>query len=490
MHNLDELKQKKSDIAQRLTAAAQSGNNEDFQAAIQDLMDFSTEAVMAAASGSIEAQDTNILLARGQKQLTSEEKAFYQSLVAVNKSSDPKGALANTDLIWPKTIIDSIFEDIQEEHPILGMIDFQNTGVLVEIMLSTTSGSMVWGDLTTEVAGEISASFEKLEIGQKKGMAYMVIPKDLLDVGPEWIDRYVRTVMANSVGTGLATEVVDGTGKNGPLGMTRALSGATDGVYPRKTAIAITEFEPISYGSICSTLSTARNGKRRAIPKIMMVVNPGDYFSKVFPATTVRNTEGGFTNNVLPYPTDVVMESAVPAGHAIIGLPKQYFLGAGTGKDGKIEYSDHALFLTDKRPYLAKIIANGRAKTEYDFVYLDISGLLPYVKKVSVTNASSFPVADVPAYPDARLAALTIGALTLTPVFNKSVFVYALATSNATNTITALAKDGEAEISILLNGVAHTNGAAATWLAGANTVEITVEIAGETETYSVAVTKS
>jgi len=84
---------------------------------------------------------------------------------------------------------------------------------------------------------------------------------------------------------------------------------------------------------------------------------------------------------------------------------------------------------------------------------------------------------------------LTIGNLAFTPVFNKSTHEYAVSTSNATNAITAVAKDGEAVVAIKLNGSAHVNSAAATWLTGANTVEVTVTKDGESEVYTVAVTK-
>jgi len=45
-----------------------------------------------------------------------------------------------------------------------------------------------------------------------------------------------------------------------------------------------------------------------------------------------------------------------------------------------------------------------------------------------------------------------------------------------------VAKDGDSTISIEVNEVAHTNGTAATWEDGANTVEITVTNGLETET--------
>ena len=90
---------------------------------------------------------------------------------------------------------------------------------------------------------------------------------------------------------------------------------------------------------------------------------------------------------------------------------------------------------------------------------------------------------------DARLAGLSVGALTLSPAFNKSVHVYTAATTNATNTITATPMDGEATITIDVDDIPVANGAAATWQAGANIVTIEVAVGGETETYTVTVTK-
>lgn len=89
----------------------------------------------------------------------------------------------------------------------------------------------------------------------------------------------------------------------------------------------------------------------------------------------------------------------------------------------------------------------------------------------------------------AALSGLTIGSLTLTPSFDPKVTEYAATTENATNTITATAEDG-VNISITVNGNAHTNGQPATWSDGANTVNILASAEGKTSTlYEVTVTK-
>ena len=90
---------------------------------------------------------------------------------------------------------------------------------------------------------------------------------------------------------------------------------------------------------------------------------------------------------------------------------------------------------------------------------------------------------------DATLSTLEIGTLELTPVFDGYTFEYAVETENATDTITATSANVGATVAIELNEVAHTSGDAATWLAGENTVEITVTVGSLVNTYTIIVTK-
>ena len=90
----------------------------------------------------------------------------------------------------------------------------------------------------------------------------------------------------------------------------------------------------------------------------------------------------------------------------------------------------------------------------------------------------------------ARLSGLTIGALTLTPTFDPDTTEYTANTTNATNTITATPEDESAEATILNGETPVTNGSAATWSEGANTVTITVKNGTAQKVYTVTVTKT
>lgn len=90
----------------------------------------------------------------------------------------------------------------------------------------------------------------------------------------------------------------------------------------------------------------------------------------------------------------------------------------------------------------------------------------------------------------ARLSGLTIGALTLTPTFDSDVTEYEVATTAATNKVTATPEDENATVEILVGETEIDSGDSATWSEGENTVTITVTN-GETEkVYTVTVTKS
>lgn len=494
MLNLDTLKQQKIAIMQKLSDATKTGAPEDFTQALDEMADWIQKAVMAEYQGAIQAADSQILSGRGVRQLTSEENQYFQKVITAMASSNPIQALADIANVMPKTVVDAVFEDLVAEHPLLDAIGFQNTSGLVEFLVNTNGIELAtWGTLTSTIVTELTGGFKKINLTLNKLSAFLPIAKSMLDLGPAYMDRYVRATLGEALYYGLEKGVIDGTGKDMPIGMNRNVSAeavVVDRVQPLKATVAITKLTPITYAPLLATLAVGPNGKSRIINRVMLICNPVDYVGKIFPATTILRPDGTYVNNVFPFPTDVYQSTEVPSGKAVLGLPKRYFMGIGTAKSGKIEYDDSYKFLEDERVYLVKLYGHGEPLDNNAFIYLDISGLLPGNNEVYVLNPEDFPVANVPAYPDARLASLKVGALSLAPIFNKSVMNYEVATTDATNTITAVAKDGEGTVAIKLNGAVHTNGTAATWSAGANTVEVTVSIAGETEVYNLIVTKS
>ena len=82
-------------------------------------------------------------------------------------------------------------------------------------------------------------------------------------------------------------------------------------------------------------------------------------------------------------------------GKAVIGIADRYFAVLGTGRDGKIDYSDEYQFLEDDRIYLTKLYGTGRPIDNTSFLYLDISGIKPVHKIVRVAGYVDAKVANI-----------------------------------------------------------------------------------------------
>lgn len=380
MMNLDQMKEKKDLLRNALAEAIRTGDEKQIGTAMDNWMQFVTDTVMAEANGMIEATDRNVLAARGVRQLTAEETKFYESFIK-DARQDAQTVITNITSALPQTVIDSVMEDIRGAYPLLDMIGFTNTGAAIKWVLNAQGAqAAVWGDLNEAITKDLAGAIQVVDLTQCKLSAYMYATQDMLALGPQWVDRYVRALLADALADGLETAIVDGSGLKQPIGMTRNFTGNFNQStgYARKSATAVTTLDPATYGGLLATLATdGLTGKPRPISRVVLIVNPADYFTKIMPATTVLTPTGTYVSNVLPFPTDVIQSVGVPSGKAVLGIAKKYFMGIGTGTGGKLEYSDDFKFLDDLRTYKIKFFGNGRPYDINAFAYLDISNLVP-----------------------------------------------------------------------------------------------------------------
>lgn len=382
------------ELKQKLVQAFQSTDEDAIAKAFAEFAEGIQQQVMQDCKAYQSTQDATILAKRGMHPLTTQEAKFYKGVVDAMKSTDPRQAFTGLDTAFPQTIIDNVISDIKAEHPLLAAINFQNTSTLTKIIVNKQGIQFaVWGPLNSKITDELSGAIGMINLTLCKLTAFMPISKDMLDVGPEWIDAYVRSTLAESTAYALETAIVSGTGNNEPIGMDKDVSdGVTvsGGVYPAKTAIAITDLSPKTYGTLLATLATGPTGKTRPVNSVVLIVNPTDYFTKIMPATTIQGTDGTYKNNVFPFPTTPIQSCAVTSGKAIIGLPEKYFMGIGANTNGgKIEYSDEVHFLDDERVYITKLYGNGRALDNNAFILLDISALEDATVAVKVKGTVS-----------------------------------------------------------------------------------------------------
>ena len=386
----NDLTQTKTDILQAMQKALKDNDAAAYTQAMNDLVQHVADATRQEFNALQVEQDSRIMAARGTRQLTSAEQKFYASFGEAIQSDSPMQALTDAKLTLPETVINAVFEEIATEHPLLSKIDFLPVNGSAKLLMSKSARQpAAWGDLCDKVTKEITASFVEVDSAPFKLTAFLPVCKSILTLGPAWMDRFVRGVLYEQLACGLEDAVISGTGNKQPIGMDRNVSSEASvvgGNYPQKDAEAITDLSPTTVGNLVAKLAKDEDGKPRKISGLILIVNPQDYYTKVMPATTMMSPSGQYQRDILPVPADIIPCEAVTAGEAIFGLGKRYFATAGTNAGGKIEYSDHAQFLDDKRVYMIKYHGNGRPKDNNAFLRLNISGLKPLSWAVTATT--------------------------------------------------------------------------------------------------------
>ena len=366
---------------------------EGFKNSLNQLFEINQQEVLEKYEELKNETDTQILASRGVRVLTSKEKKYYEQVTMAMKSSNPKQSLTDMDVIMPETIIDAVFEELQSNHELLQYINFQNTRGMIK-WLTNKNGyqKAVWGKLCDEIKKELASGWKEVDMTLLKLSAFIPVCKAMLDLGPEWLDAYVRQVLYDALANGLEDGIINNLKTDtGPIGMIADLTKGTanDGVvtYAAKEATSVESFDPKTLGTLIGNLAKDDNDKPRQVREVVLIVNPTDYFTKVFPATTVIGADGTYRTDVFPYPIKVIKSPAVASGKAVLGLAYRYFMGIGmSSKDGQITYSDEYQFLEDNRVYAIKLYANGMPMDNNAFVYLDISNLEVLSVHVVVDN--------------------------------------------------------------------------------------------------------
>jgi len=367
LQNLDNQKTN-AEMQQNLLNALNSGDEEEMAKAMTDFATNIQNSILQEAKAAVneDITDQQVMIKRGLNPLTGEEKKYYNEVIT-------SGGFAGSEQLMPATVIDRVFEDLQTNRPLLNAIDFVNvTGVTEWITRNEDVQAAWWGPLTDDIKKELSHSFSKMKTELYKLSAFIPVAKAMLDLGPSWLDKFVRAVLAESIAMALEDAIINGSGKEQPIGMIKNLEGAVvNGVYPDKEATALVDFSPKSLGT--NVMAPLTKEGKRSVSGVILVVNPLDYWGKIFGLTTYLTQNGTYVYGVLPIPATIIQSVAMPQGKMAAGLPKDYFMGVGSTR--KVESSDEYRFLEDERVYVTKQYANGRPKENSSFLYFDITNL-------------------------------------------------------------------------------------------------------------------
>lgn len=313
-----------------------------------------------AKSFNVENADAAVLAQRGFKPLTAEERKYYNEV---------KDKHSFDGLELPKTVFERVFDDLQKEHPLLSEIDFVNTtGVTEWIVRVDDVEAAWWGPLCDDIKKKLDTGFKTIKTDLYKVSAYVPVCKAMLALGPEWLDRYVRAILTESIALAMEKYIIAGDGKDGPVGITKKLADVSGGVHQDKGAVALADFSPESIGtSILAPLAKGKNG----LGRLLLVVNSQDYYNKFYPLFNIQDRDGLYRDQNLPFDGKVIVSDYMPEGKMAVGEARNYFMGVGS--ELKIEHSDEYRFLEDQRVYIAKQYANGQPRKDEDFIVFDIT---------------------------------------------------------------------------------------------------------------------
>ena len=310
----------------------------------------------------------DILARRGMNALTAEERTFYNEVIRSEGFED--------DLILPETVIDRVFEDLQEEHPLLAKIRFVPTTAKTKVIRSRKSGVAVWGPLHKDLEGQLDVAFDQEEFTQLALTAFVILSNDTLDLGPAWLDRYVRICLSEAISDAWEVALIEGTGNNEPIGLLKDMRGGTNGAGELSDKASkgtltfadaptmVAEFAGVlkglsEYTKYIGANDTEGEVKQRKVDgKVNLIVNPVNYYDIVARAT-VQNVNGAFITNLPFIGAENIIESVhVPADKLIAFVEGQY--DATVSRPEKIHEYKETFAMQRSTLYAVDMLSNGQ----------------------------------------------------------------------------------------------------------------------------------
>ncbi|MDT2428427.1 phage major capsid protein [Enterococcus avium] len=328
--------------------------NELYGAMLDELLNEAKKQARAEAEGLIAANPADA-------KLSARERKFFNAITTDVGYKEEK--------LLPQETIDRIFENLTTAHPLLAEIGMVNAGLRLKFLKSETSGVAVWGNIYGEIKGQLDAAFSEEEAIQNKLTAFVVIPKDLKDFGPAWIESFVSTQIDEAFAVALEAAFLAGDGNGKPIGLNRQVQAGvaiTGGVYPEKTSIGDLTFADSAttvkeLTNVYKHHSTDEKGRAVAVDgKVVMVVNHADAWD-VKRQYTSLNAQGVYVT-ALPYNLKIVESLAQVSEKVVTFVSGRYdaYIGGGI----TLRKYDQTLAIEDMDLYTAKQFAYGKAKDD------------------------------------------------------------------------------------------------------------------------------
>jgi hypothetical protein len=346
---------------EKYTNAVKDGADEAAQSkAFDKMMNTLGTEMMENMSASTSDKINELMASRPTNGLSENETKFFNAI-----SSGVTGA----DVTLPLEIMNQVFTELEQAHPLLNIIKFQSSGLKMKAIIadSLASGGVAkWGEIFGDIKGQLSQTFKEVDFSQSKLTAFLAIPKDALENGYDWLKTFIVIQMSEAMALALETALVVGDGDNQPIGLMKDLEKGTVSngktTYPDKTVDGdLSDLKPDTAATKLAPLmqKLAKNAKGVSVNisgQVKLLVNPDDYYGTL--AKFMYLTQNGQWVAVLPFGVEIVQSIAVPAGKAVIFAANRYWAYMGGTKMGEF---DQTLAIEDLQLYTVKSFYYGKA---------------------------------------------------------------------------------------------------------------------------------
>lgn len=414
---------------------------------------------------------------------------FFAELRSLSKV---KASVTGGELTIPVVFLDLISENMYRYSKLLNRVRVRQVRGQARQTVAGTVPEAVW----TEMCGalnELTFNFNQVTLDGYKVGGFVPVCNALLEDSDIALASWIVEMMSESIGLAMDAAILYGTGTGMPMGIvTRLAQSSKPAGYPAN-APAWTDLHTSNIKSLSASLTGAAfwAALTEAAGATFTKYSRGNQFwamnsktyNKLKSKVITFTATGDIVANIFGYlpviTGDVDILEFIPDDDIIGGYGDLYLLAQREGITIGADETGRTNRVLDETLFFGKARADGCPIIAGAFVAINIGGS-------SVTTTHSFPGDTAN---NADLASLSIGE-TLSPTFDADVTSYTATASNASDAVTAIADDPDAQVVVEYNGNQILNGSTVSWATGTKNLIVTVKKGNAVKVYTVAVTKN
>lgn len=422
-----------------------------------------------------------------------EREDVKKFLGEIRNAGKNKREIKGGELTIPVVFLDLISENMFRYSKLINRVRVRNVGGEARQTIAGTAPEAVWTEMCGAI-NELTFTFNQITLDGYKVAGYIPVCNSLLEDSDINLAAAIVEMLSEAIGLAKDKAILYGKGSAArmPLGIVTRLAQTS---APNDTPAAAPSWEDLHTSNIIKIDSKltgaefwaalmqatgntftsysrggqfwAMNSKTLALlkSKVITFTANGDIAANIFGTLPIING-------------DIDVLEFIPDGDIIGGYGDLYIWAQRSGM--AIESSSEVQFIQDNTVFKGKERADGMPVIPGAFVAININGQ-------AVTTAMTFAADKAN---DAKLNALSINGLSLSPAFNSDKLAYTATASGANGKVEVTPTQADAQIDIEYNGSNVRNGGTITFETGTLPLTVTVNKGNAVRVYTVTITKS